>query len=745
MSYQVLARKWRPQTFLEMAGQDHVLQALVNALRQQRLHHAYLFSGTRGVGKTTIARIFAKCLNCETNGISPEPCGHCDSCVEIAEGRFVDLIEVDAASRTKVEDTRELLENVQYAPTRGRFKVYLIDEVHMLSTHSFNALLKTLEEPPAHVKFLLATTDPQKLPVTILSRCLQFNLKNMTPQRVVDYLQTVLTTEQVSYDQPALWQIGQAANGSMRDALSLTDQAIAFGNGTISETGVTAMLGLVNQAQILDLLESVASKNAAQVLQKIDALADYQPDFTAICGSLLDTLHRVAVEQQVPGALLDQLGDLARIQQIAATVSSEEIQLMYQSLLIGRRDLHLSHTARSGFEMLMLRLIAFRPAPPMTVSYEAPPRPVAPSGGQPETPALAPHPAKPHPVEPAPSESSSVKMPQEDVSVILSEEADSASLNTASDIAEAVVNDVVASTAKAEPLPEAERPPWEEAPAQSEVADAAAEEPPLEASSVSAENTAEVPVAVENSPVTPHKEPEALSSVGEAPQIAEVEPVVAKAAPVYSPSVEDYAGDEDEEEDEEEAEERAIADVSDPFNPAADLVQALGADSIAVEAEPVVEEVNTPKAADTVAQPALGMPLPEMHHFSELTMKLWWLVAPRLPLTGLVQNILMNSSLISATEQGVKLEVPLEYGHMLNQTRYEQIQGALSDFFGQSVPLIIDTVEDTSGVTAEEFAASKRAEALQVAIDHLNSHPVVQALASTMGAQLVYDTVKVKA
>nr|WP_321160402.1 DNA polymerase III subunit gamma/tau [Marinomonas sp. KJ51-3] len=373
MSYQVLARKWRPQTFLEMAGQDHVLQALVNALRQQRLHHAYLFTGTRGVGKTTIARIFAKCLNCETNGISPEPCGTCDSCREIAEGRFVDLIEVDAASRTKVEDTRELLENVQYAPTRGRFKVYLIDEVHMLSTHSFNALLKTLEEPPAHVKFLLATTDPQKLPVTILSRCLQFNLKNMSAQRVVDYLQTVLTTEQVNFDQPALWQIGQAANGSMRDALSLTDQAIAFGNGTITESGVTAMLGLVNQAQVLDLLESVASKNAAQVLTRIEQLADYQPDFTAICGSLLDVLHRVAIEQQVPGALMDQLGDLARIQGIAASVSSEEIQIMYQSLLIGRRDLHLAHSARAGFEMLMLRLIAFRPAPPMVVSHEVPP------------------------------------------------------------------------------------------------------------------------------------------------------------------------------------------------------------------------------------------------------------------------------------------------------------------------------------------------------------------------------------
>ncbi|MEL0638259.1 DNA polymerase III subunit gamma/tau [Marinomonas sp. TI.3.20] len=786
MSYQVLARKWRPQTFLEMAGQDHVLQALVNALRQQRLHHAYLFSGTRGVGKTTIARIFAKCLNCETNGISPEPCGHCDSCVEIAEGRFVDLIEVDAASRTKVEDTRELLENVQYAPTRGRFKVYLIDEVHMLSTHSFNALLKTLEEPPAHVKFLLATTDPQKLPVTILSRCLQFNLKNMTPQRVVDYLETVLTTEQVSYDQPALWQIGQAANGSMRDALSLTDQAIAFGNGTISETGVTAMLGLVNQAQILDLLDCVASKNAALVLQKIDALAGYQPDFVAICGSLLDTLHRVAVEQQVPGALLDQQGDLDRIQHIAATVSPEEIQLMYQSLLIGRRDLHLSHTVRSGFEMLMLRLIAFRPTPPMSVSYAEPPRTEAPINSS--------------SIKPSGTLSAELEVtaaePQDEMPTGYADEYSEEPKTThlASNIADVVVADVVidsvavddvsaggvpaenvnaedalikhSESKHSEPLSDAERPPWEDAPAtqNNTAVDVALEENVTESSFV--ENN-----PIEKSSTTPHKEADASvlmndESAVEVPvnekaiveqSIAEKRmaeavtkeesvvkdvPFVKEAPSTVAPAT--VEADDDEDEDEEEAEERAIADVSDPFNPAAELVQALGADTEVVAPDLVEEESNEPKAPDTVAQPALGMPLPEMHHFSELTMKLWWLVAPRLPLTGLVQNILMNSSLISATEQGIKLEVPLEYGHMLNQTRYEQIQGALSDFFEQSVPLIIDTVEDTSGVTAEEFAASKRADALQVAIEHLNSHPVVQALASTMGAQLVYDTVKAK-
>lgn len=740
MSYQVLARKWRPQTFLEMAGQDHVLQALVNALRQQRLHHAYLFTGTRGVGKTTIARIFAKCLNCETNGISPEPCGTCDSCREIAEGRFVDLIEVDAASRTKVEDTRELLENVQYAPTRGRFKVYLIDEVHMLSTHSFNALLKTLEEPPAHVKFLLATTDPQKLPVTILSRCLQFNLKNMSAQRVVDYLQTVLTTEQVNYDQPALWQIGQAANGSMRDALSLTDQAIAFGNGTITESGVTAMLGLVNQAQVLDLLESVASKNAAQVLTRIEQLADYQPDFTAICGSLLDVLHRVAIEQQVPGALMDQLGDLARIQGIAASVSSEEIQIMYQSLLIGRRDLHLAHSARAGFEMLMLRLIAFRPAPPMVVSHEVPPVVSSATTRSPDTMSSTSEP-----------DSTAASKAEKKTSAV---DIEVPAVKSTESIPEQV---------SSKPMSAAERPPWETSPEEMVMPDDAPD------SEVESAITDQESVYNEMAQTVVIEEVESLHTADVEPQndtpLDQNEPsesmsVMAQqiktdkeSQPETKPFViaddsflasDDVMEDED---DEEEAEERAIADVIDPFNPAADLVDALGAEPIESPAVEASKEPDTrlSKLPDTIAQPALGMPLPELNHYNQLTMKLWWLVAPRLPLTGLVQNILMNSSLVDASDQGIRLEVPLEYGHMLNQVRYEQIQGALSDFFAMMVPLIIDTVEDTTGVTAEEFAASKRAEALQVAIEYLNAHPVVQALSATMGAQLVYDTVKVKA
>jgi DNA polymerase III subunit gamma/tau len=267
MSYQVLARKWRPKNFKEMAGQGHVLQTLVHALESGRLHHAYLFTGTRGVGKTTIARILAKCLNCE-QGVSAVPCEQCDSCREIAEGRFIDLIEVDAASRTKVEDTRELLENVQYAPSRGRYKVYLIDEVHMLSTHSFNALLKTLEEPPPHVKFLLATTDPQKLPVTILSRCLQFNLKNFTPDKIVDYLQTVLVAEQISFEEPALWHLARAAHGSMRDALTLLDQAIAFGQGTVSDLSVQALLGTPSQLVVFRILRGISTRICSLVRLK---------------------------------------------------------------------------------------------------------------------------------------------------------------------------------------------------------------------------------------------------------------------------------------------------------------------------------------------------------------------------------------------------------------------------------------------------------------------------------------------
>jgi len=356
MSYQVLARKWRPQNFKEMVGQQHVLKALVNALDGDRLHHAYLFTGTRGVGKTTIARILAKCLNCET-GVTSEPCGECSSCREIPEGRFIDLIEVDAASRTKVEDTRELLDNVQYAPTRGRFKVYLIDEVHMLSGHSFNALLKTLEEPPSHVKFLFATTDPQKLPVTILSRCLQFNLKRMTVDMISGHLATITNKESIDSDTTSLRLISRAADGSMRDALSLLDQAISFGAGALTEAEVREMLGTISHEPLLDLLKSVVAGDGEKVLTDIEQIAGITPDFEAATDALISLLHKMAVLQIVPQAEEDD----EAIKQLADQFSKEDVQLYYQIALHGRRDLSLSPDPRSGFEMIFLRLLTFRP------------------------------------------------------------------------------------------------------------------------------------------------------------------------------------------------------------------------------------------------------------------------------------------------------------------------------------------------------------------------------------------------
>jgi len=359
MSYHVLARRWRPQTFTEMVGQEHVLKALTNALSHDRLHHAYLFTGTRGVGKTTVARIFAKSLNCE-EGVGPNPCGVCSACTEIAEGRFVDLIEVDAASRTKVEDTRELLENVQYSPSRGRFKVYIIDEVHMLSTSSFNALLKTLEEPPEHVKFLLATTDPQKLPVTVLSRCLQFNLKNMSPERIVNHLKYVLEQEDVPFEEPALWLLAKSADGSMRDALSLTDQSIAFGNESVLEADVRNMLGTVDRAYVLHILEALAKQDASMVLDEIARASDHAPDFGGILDELIAVLHRIGVAQMVPAAIDNSQGDQEYILGMAQSIQPHDVHLFYQIALASRKDMAAAADQRAALEMTLLRILAFQ-------------------------------------------------------------------------------------------------------------------------------------------------------------------------------------------------------------------------------------------------------------------------------------------------------------------------------------------------------------------------------------------------
>lgn len=437
MSYQVLARKWRPHTFEQVVGQQHVLTALTNALDQGRLHHAYLLSGTRGVGKTTIARILAKSLNCE-QGISSHPCGVCDTCREIDQGNFVDLLEIDAASRTKVEDTRELLDNVQYRPARGRFKVYLIDEVHMLSRHSFNALLKTLEEPPPYVKFLLATTDPQKLPITILSRCLQFHLKSLDQTQIAKQLEWVLDQEGQPFEPRALLALAKAADGSMRDALSLTDQALAHGNGSVRLDSVLAMLGTLDHRHLHQLLEAILRQDAPATMAKITEIATLGPDFDQLHAELEGLLHRIAMAQLLPASVQEQGADADALLQLAKAMSPEEVQLCYQIVLGGRKDLPWAPDGRTALEMTCLRMLAFSPRRevlhPASLSALPPsmaPAPVAEMGTLPGK-----LPAAEHGALPAASEAASVAAPNPQAAAPVVEPAEVASFEEEAQAAE---------------------------------------------------------------------------------------------------------------------------------------------------------------------------------------------------------------------------------------------------------------------------------------------------------------------
>jgi DNA polymerase-3 subunit gamma/tau len=359
MSYLVLARKWRPKRFSELVGQEHVVRALTNALHTGRVHHAFLFTGTRGVGKTTIARIFAKSLNCET-GTGAEPCGQCSTCLDIDAGRYLDLLEIDAASNTGVDDVREVIENAQYMPSRGKYKVYLIDEVHMLSKAAFNALLKTLEEPPGHVKFLLATTDPQKLPVTVLSRCLQFNLKRLDEAQISGQIRMILQAEAIETDDGAVRQIARAADGSLRDGLSLLDQAIAYAGGAVRDDAVRAMLGTVDRTQVGAMLDALAAGDGPALLAIVSALAEFSPDWSGVLEALAEALHRIQVRQLVPDAAIE--ADGVDADALAQRLRPEVVQLWYQMALNGRRDLYLAPSPRAGFEMSVLRMLAFRPA-----------------------------------------------------------------------------------------------------------------------------------------------------------------------------------------------------------------------------------------------------------------------------------------------------------------------------------------------------------------------------------------------
>jgi DNA polymerase-3 subunit gamma/tau len=693
MSYQVLARKWRPRSFREMVGQTHVLKALINALDSQRLHHAYLFTGTRGVGKTTIARIIAKCLNCET-GITSSPCGECSVCREIDEGRFVDLIEIDAASRTKVEDTRELLDNVQYAPSRGRFKVYLIDEVHMLSSHSFNALLKTLEEPPPYVKFILATTDPQKLPATILSRCLQFSLKNMTPERVVEHLTHVLTAENVPFEDDALWLLGRAADGSMRDAMSLTDQAIAFGEGKVLATDVRAMLGTLDHGQVYDVLHSLIEGDAKALLEAVRHLAEQGPDWNGVLSEILNVLHRVAIAQALPEGVDNGHGDRDRVLALAQALPAEDVQFYYQMGLIGRRDLPLAPDPRGGFEMVLLRMLAFRPADtadaprqplkPVGISQAtvdsansvaaAPkPAPVVAAAVAP-TPALAPAPVAAPAPTPEPAPVAPVAQPEPEPAPV---------------VAEAVVDLPWNDPVEPEPEPEAEPEPAQQ-PAVEPMLETTAEQPEL--------------------PPMPLPTPDSV--VPEAPEWA--------AAPIPEPSVAevDAATPGADMDDEPPLDE-------DYIEPDMDSAYSY-LDELAIEhaAEPAPEPEPEPAAA-----PATGLALQ------------WLELFPKLPISGMTGSIAANCTLIAVDGDHWLMHLDPAHSALFNATQQRRLNDALNQFHGRTLSLTIELIKPEQETPAQA-ASRRRANRQREAEESIHGDPFIQQMVQQFGAVVRHDTIE---
>ncbi len=684
MSYQVLARKWRPSTFEQMVGQDHVLRALVNALDNDRLHHAYLFTGTRGVGKTSIARLFAKSLNCE-EGVGSSPCGQCSPCREISEGRFVDLIEVDAASRTRVEDTRELLENVQYAPTRGRYKVYLIDEVHMLSAHSFNALLKTLEEPPPHIKFLLATTDPQKLPVTILSRCLQFNLKNMTPERIVDHLQQVLAAEQIPSDEPALWLLARAANGSMRDAMSLTDQAISFGSGELREDDVRAMLGSVDQQQVLRLLQLLAHGNALGAMDTVAQIAEYGADFEDVLAELLGLLHRVAVAQALPASVDNSLGDREAVLALAAALKAEDVQLFYQIALNGRKDLPLVPVPRDGFEMTLLRMLAFRPVMPGEVAL---PRQ---SSSTTDT-AAAPL------AQPETSETAAGPIETVQPGAAINAPVGAATMQQSMAPPPAISSSVTPQ--KAVVQPEITRP-----------ATMATSRPAVteaESDTVSGGEAVAAPVAVSSAP----------SGAAITPSPTDVAPPPIDDAPPWGEAVGPGSA-------------AGGAAVPPPGAPPTKK-----ADAPEVSADTESPGVTQQEAAGELADISL----------ETLDARSWIPLLDAIGLSGMTYNIAANAvveQVETLSEQGARVHYLLSARqmHLFNATHQQRIEDALSGYFGSSVKIVFSE-GDSSEETPAQFRERRRRERLAAAVAAIESDANVQAIIERFDGRLDVGSVQ---
>ncbi len=676
-----------------MVGQTHVLKALINALDSQRLHHAYLFTGTRGVGKTTIARIIAKCLNCET-GITSTPCGTCSVCREIDEGRFVDLIEIDAASRTKVEDTRELLDNVQYAPSRGRFKVYLIDEVHMLSSHSFNALLKTLEEPPPYVKFILATTDPQKLPATILSRCLQFSLKNMTPERVVEHLTHVLGVENVPFEDDALWLLGRAADGSMRDAMSLTDQAIAFGEGKVMAADVRAMLGTLDHGQVYDVLHALINGDAKALLEAVRHLAEQGPDWNGVLSEILNVLHRVAIAQALPDGVDNGHGDRDRVLALAQALPAEDVQFYYQMGLIGRRDLPLAPDPRGGFEMVLLRMLAFRPAD----SADAPRQPLKPVGISQAT----------------------VDSAQSVAGAAVAAPVVAAPAPVAAPVVEAVPAVApVAVPAPAPVVPVAPAPqPVVETPPQAapvvaeEVVDLPWNDPvePVVAQQPAVEPVLET--AAEQPELTPMPTPTPDSVVPDAPEWV--------SAPVPEPSV---------------------AEV-DAATPGIDLDDEPPLDEDYIEpdmdsAYSYLDELASEHAADPEPEPE---PLPAAQPATGLALE-WLELFPKLPISGMTASIAANCTLIAAEGDNWLLHLDPAHSALFNATQQRRLNDALNQYHQRTLTVSIELIKPEQETPAQA-ASRRRANRQREAEESIHGDPFIQQMVREFGAVVRHDTIE---
>lgn len=690
MSYLALARKWRPTRFSEVVGQSHVLTALENALAQNRLHHAYLFSGTRGVGKTTIGRLFAKGLNCET-GITATPCGQCATCQEIDQGRFVDLLEIDAASRTKVEDTRELLDNVQYKPARGRFKVYLIDEVHMLSRHSFNALLKTLEEPPEYVKFLLATTDPQKLPVTILSRCLQFHLKPISVENIQQQLDKVLHAEQISSDSKALNLLAHAADGSMRDALSLTDQAIALGNGVVKSDIVAHMLGTLDTDHALHLLQAISLQTPQAVMDCIETLAQNGVEWDGLLQQLSTQLHRIAMYQALPATLDKSLPEASRIESLAKTLAPQDVQLYYQIALKGRQDLPLSPTARIGIEMLMLRMMAFRPSSVSLASV------ITPVNAQSEvSPVASPAPM----VRPAPQ--AAVQTPQSQPVV----------QPPVSQPAQAMPNSMTQPMMAAEPVMERATPvvQREEAPMGSAVPNTDAQsQASMPALAGLRHQLRSKRQEVQNKGADGKK-----SDATSATPASALERIAQRAQQVQ---VSPERNDEDELEPEEEIYQ---------WRPMQPIEVAVKSEVTPTQLKKALEHEKTPEMVAKLIEEAVAQDA-------------WSALVQRLETAKMVEQLALNSAFVRQGDQ-ISLTLRPSHAHLHNEKAQQELEQALNHVLGEACSLNITVGQE--GETPLELRERLYQQKLTSALHSLQTDPNVQFIERRFNAQLDSDSVR---